>query len=106
MTSQFDESIRFHVHGYHLRQYAQEKNSWSDETWNGIDFNAFGRFFRRLRPAQQVRHTKFVHDQLPLGTRQYQQARIKDESLRTCPCCKVKVERTSHFLKCSKKPSL
>lgn len=86
INSQFDESIRYHINGYHLRRYLQEKNSWSDETWNEIDFATFGKSFCRLSPATQVRQTKFVHGHLPIGTRRYKQARIKDEKLKVCPC--------------------
>jgi hypothetical protein len=31
LMSQFDESIQYHVNGYHLRRYIQEENCWKDE---------------------------------------------------------------------------
>ena len=105
INSQFDSSIHFHINGYHLRQYAQQQNNWSDDAWNSIDFDAFGKFFRRLKPSQQVRQTKLIHGQLPIGTRRHQQARIKDEALKLCPCCKIEEESASHFLRCSKNPA-
>ncbi len=104
ITGQYGESIRFHVKGYYLQQNAQVKNSWNNHTWNCIDFESYGSFCRRLWPSQQVRHTKFAYDHLPLGNRRYKQARIKDESLRLCPCCKKQVETSTHFLRCSAYP--
>lgn len=104
INNQFDDSIRYHINGYHLRRYLQEQNSWSDAIWREIDFAMFGKFFRRLSPSQQIRHTKFVHGQLPLGVRRYQQARIPDESLRLCPRCKTHDETAIHFLPCQNNP--
>ena len=51
LVSQVEESIRFHINGYHLRTYTQSKYRWSNSTWNRIDVEVLGRFFRRLSPA-------------------------------------------------------
>ena len=48
LSSQYDESIRFHINGYHLRQHLQSKQGWSDASWDAVDFYTFGRNFRRL----------------------------------------------------------
>ena len=100
VTSQYDDSIRFHVNGYHLRQYVQEKQGWSDRIWDSVDFHTFGQHFRRLRPQQQARWMKFIHSQLPTGARGYTQSPVKDESLWLCPCCKDSKETTAHLLQC------
>ncbi|KAI2500344.1 hypothetical protein MHU86_14152 [Fragilaria crotonensis] len=105
INNHFDDSIRYHINGYHLRQYLQEQHSWSDSTWQEIDFSIFGKFFRRSSPSKQIRHTKFVHDQLPLGIRRYQQARIPDASLKLCPCCKNHDETATHLLRCPNNPA-
>ena len=104
LTSQYDECLRFHVNGYHLKQYAMKSNGWSNDVWNEIDFGAFGSHFRRLRPHQQSSHMKLIHDQLPLGERRYRQATVKDDSLRLCPCCKVQPETHAHLLQCKVNP--
>ena len=100
VTSQYDDSIRFHVNGYHLRQYVQEKQGWSDSVWDSVDFYTFGQHFRRLKPQQQVTWMKFVHSQLPTGARRYIQSPVKDERLGLCPCCKEEPETTTHLLQC------
>ena len=105
ITSQFDANIRFHVNGYHLRRYMQDKQSWSDSIWNDIDFHLFGQHTKRLRPHHQVTHMKRVHGQLPLGVRRYQQSTIKDPVLKLCPCCKSHEETADHLLRCTQNPS-
>ena len=67
VTSQYDECIRFHVNGYHHRNYVQTHHGWGNKTWNDIDFYTFGHHFRRLPASHRSQHFKFVHDQLPLG---------------------------------------
>ena len=47
--------------------------------WDSVDFPLFELHVRRLRPARQMAHMKFVHDQQPLGVRRLQQSKIKDE---------------------------
>jgi ribonuclease HI len=101
LSSQYDESIRFHINGYHLRQHLQRKQGWSDNTWKEVDFYTFGQHFRRLRPQSQAKWMKIVHNQLPLGDRRYLQSHVKDPLLRLCPCCKILPETMSHFLTCN-----
>ena len=104
LTGQYDACIRYHVNGYHLRQYLQDKNNWSDSVWDDINFATFGNNFRSLRPSRQVLHTKMVHNQLPLSTRRYQQSSVKDEILSQCPCCKNARETQEHFIRCPSNP--
>ena len=105
LTSQHDACIRFHINGYHLRNYVQEKQGWSNSTWDEVDFYIFGKHFRRLRPQQQATWMKVVHNQLPLGERRYTQSPAKEESLRKCPCCKITNENWLHFMKCQSNPA-
>jgi hypothetical protein len=100
LTGKFDECIRYHVNGYHLWQYLQDKKCWSDELWDTIDLQIFGKHYCRLPSRQQITRTKLVHDQLPLGDRRLQQAQIKDPLLSLCPCCNVTVENIDHLLRC------
>ena len=104
LTSQFDSCIRYHINGYHLRRYMQEKHSWSDCTWDDVDFHLFGQHFKRLPPHLQVTHMKRVHGQLPLGKRRYEQSRIKEPTLKLCPCCKFQDETADHLLRCVDNP--
>jgi hypothetical protein len=104
VTSQFDECIRFHVNGYHHRNYVQTHNGWDNRTWDDIDFYTFGRHFRRLNSSHRCQHFKYVHDQLPLGERRFREASIKDEALKICPCCRENDETPLHFIRCPSNP--
>ena len=104
VTSQYDDCVRFHVNGYHYRQHVQQHHQWNDKTWDAVDIQSFGKFYQRLQPALRVQHFKLVHDLLPLGTRRYREAPIKDDMLKLCPCCQQHEETTTHFLRCSRNP--
>ena len=104
LTGQYDDSIRYHIDGYHLKQYLQETNQWSKSVWDEVDFKVFGAHFRRLRPALQVTHMKMVHNQLPLGERRHRQASVQDDTLKLCPCCRTNMETMCHFLSCKLNP--
>ena len=89
-----------------LRNYVQTHHGWDDRTWNDIDCHTFGLHFRRLPASRRSQHFKFIHDQLPLGDRRYsEQAPVKHESLKLCPCCKEHNENPLHFLRCRLNPS-
>ena len=103
-TSQYDDCIRFHINGYHLRQYVQEHNHWDNRTWKSVDFYTFGRYFKTLRPSDRIHQLKLVNDQLPLGVRRFREAAIKDANLKLCPCCRTAEETPIHFLSCTKNP--
>jgi hypothetical protein len=104
LTSQYDESVRFHINSYHLKQYMQNRRGWTESIWNEVDFYLFGMHLRRLPPKEQSTWIKVVHDQLPLGAHRIRQASVKDEALALCPCCKQAPESRSHFLSCSENP--
>ena len=38
VTSQYYDCIRFHVNGYHHRQYVHRRHGWTNWTWESIDF--------------------------------------------------------------------
>jgi hypothetical protein len=98
LTAQYDECICYHINGYHVKQYMQERKHWDDNTWKMIDLGRFGQHFKRLAPAQQTRHMKLVHDQLPLGKRRYMISQSKDDTLKKCPCCMEADEDPRHLL--------
>lgn len=100
VSSQDDGRICFHVNGYHLRKYVQQRHKWNNCTWDSIDFCTFGNHFERLSPHHRGQHFKSVHDQLPLGERRFQEAPVNDMSLKFCPCCK------KWRMKCSTFPSM
>jgi hypothetical protein len=104
LVSNIEASIRFHSDGYHLRQYTQQKHSWSDSTWDSIDFVSFGSFYQRLPANDQSNHTKFLFDQQAVGINRFRRSTIKDEAQHLCPCCRQPHESTDHVLLCQSNP--
>ncbi|KAI2512014.1 hypothetical protein MHU86_2302 [Fragilaria crotonensis] len=104
LTSQIEESLRFHINGYHLRQYIQSRQRWPDQVWQRVDFEAFGSFHRRLTSSEQIAHTKFIFDQWHTGKQRYNVATIKDAKLQLCPCCRTVIETSTHVIRCQQNP--
>jgi hypothetical protein len=100
LTSQFDECIRYHINGYHLRQYMQSKRHWNDRAWESIDFDLFGKHYNSLTAPMQVFQTKLSHDQLPLGKARLQRSQVHYPQVALCPCCHKEQEDVLHFLRC------
>ena len=46
IISHFDDMIRFHINGYHLRHHMQRRFKWIDKVWDYIDHHLFGRHFK------------------------------------------------------------
>ncbi|KAI2505340.1 hypothetical protein MHU86_9140 [Fragilaria crotonensis] len=91
LTSQIEESLRFHINGYHLRQYTQLRQRWPDQVWQRVDFEAFGSL-------------KFIFDQWHTGKQQYKVATIKDAKLQLCPCSRTVIETSTHVIRCQQNP--
>jgi hypothetical protein len=101
VLNHFDEQVRFHVNSYHQRQYMQDRNGWSDTTWNDVDFHSLGIHLKQLSPGHRPQHIKLLHDLLPLGIRRHREATIQPDSLLLCPCCRTQTETSTHLLQCT-----
>ena len=95
-----DENLRYHINAGYMKAYLQQQHAWTETTWNTIDFPSFGRFFKTIPLKHRPAHVKFVHDELPLGAKQFKISTIPDPNLKTCPCCKEHEETSLHFLHC------
>lgn len=104
LVSQVDSCIRYHINGYHLRQYTQAQNKWSNKTWNKVDVEGLGAYRTSLSPKDQSSHTKFMFNQWHTGDKRYQVSAIKDSSLLKCPCCREANETSLHVLQCKSNP--
>jgi hypothetical protein len=104
LVSQVEGCIRYHIDGYHLRQYLQVANKWTDRTWETIDVEVLGAYLKRLDAKSQIARTKFVFNQWHTGFRRHQFSPVKDNDLLLCPCCKAEIETTTHVLQCKKNP--
>ena len=57
-----------------------------------------------MSPSHKHNHLKFIHEYLPLGKRRYQDAKVKTEELKLCPCCRSHEVHLNHFLRYSENP--
>ncbi|KAI2497542.1 hypothetical protein MHU86_16945 [Fragilaria crotonensis] len=103
VVGQEEASSRYHINGYHLRQYIQSRQKWTNQVWDRTDLEVFGTFHNRLSPSAQIAHTKFAFEQWCTGTKRFRIAPIKDDNLDKCPCCKEH-ENWQHVLRCRQNP--
>ena len=103
-VSQIEACIRFHINGYHMRQYLQERYRWSDGVWDTIDLKMLGQFCRALPSSSHTAQVKFMHQQRHTGVQRYRISRIKDPKLKLCPCCQLEDETNDHVLTCEANP--
>ncbi|KAI2497835.1 hypothetical protein MHU86_16669 [Fragilaria crotonensis] len=104
VVGQEEESLRYHINGYHLRQYIQSRQKWTNQVWDRIDIEVFGAFHNRLSHRAQTAHTKFVFEQWHTGNKRFQTANTKDDNLDKCPCCRAHGESWQHVLQCVHNP--
>jgi hypothetical protein len=101
ITSQYTESIRFHIHGTKHRAHLQKtRPTWkSDIVWNNIDMKGLGISFKSLDTPSRHFISKMLHGWLNTG---HQRRKItKDPLSSLCPCCHAPDETYEHILRCS-----
>ena len=106
--TRIDEQIRYHINGSYLKEFLKAKHSWSEHTWDTIDFKAFGRFFKSVSGSKQIQYMKFVHDLQPLGVHQekvHRSSGTVNELTMQCPCCRAASETQLHMLQCTSNPA-
>ncbi|KAI2498130.1 hypothetical protein MHU86_16382 [Fragilaria crotonensis] len=105
VVGQEEETLRYHINGYHLRQYIQSQQKWNNKVWNTVDIELFGMLYRRLLPRDQVAHTRFIFDQWHTGEkRQKINTTCADTNVDKGPCCLETNENTIHVLRCKANP--
>jgi hypothetical protein len=109
--SKIDQQIRFHINGSYLKNHLQKRHRWNEKLWYSLDFDAFGRHFKKLDVHKQIQHMKFVHDIQPIGVNNAKLMYANDAtpknttSVSQCPCCCQALETQVHMLHCRDNPS-
>ena len=88
----------------HTFETLQTKHKWANKPWDKIDIPSFGRHLKKLPPKHQPAHIKCVHDLQPLGMTNFRQSKIRDPTLKKCPCCNEVDEDQTHFINCAANP--
>ena len=106
--SKIDQQIRFHINGSYLKQQLQQQHRWNEKIWYLVDFEAFGRHFKKLPIHKQIQHMKFVHDIQPIGSHHAKLDHAVDVTVvniqTQCPCCRTQLETQTHMLHCQAHP--
>ena len=97
ITRDYASHIRQAVHTPHHQKYICEKENWTDDTYNTINWQAAGTAFAKRPLNSRIRLTKYMHNWLPLGETM---KRIDPNSPTTCPSCKTVEETTDHIMRC------
>ena len=82
-----------------LRQYVQEKNKWSESTFEMVNWPAHGKAFRRFLHCR-VHLSKMLHECLPT----FHQLNKFGGSHRNCPGCGHSDETRDHIIRCQGSP--
>lgn len=89
--------IRQAVHAPQHQKYIRDKEEWTDETYNSINWHAAGTAFTKRSLNSRIRLTKYIHNWLPLGENM---TRIDPEASSICPSCNTIEETTDHIMCC------
>ena len=76
--------VRERGHYTDLQQHIMEKNEWTKEQFEDVDWQALGGSMKKLNPTKKTRIIKFMHNWLP--TRKQMQDRDNTNDGR-CSCC-------------------
>ena len=102
ISRNYERIIRTAVHKPQHMEYTREKFGWTSETYEDINWSAFGFVTGRLNINRRIRQSKFNHRWLPIGPRR----KIIDNLAPVkCPCCDEPGEEThDHILTCQAAP--
>ena len=95
LTSKFQEELRYRSTGPGLEDYLRSKNSWSQSTFEAVNWVAHGKAMR-ARKMRRVHLTKYLHEALPT----YHKLNKMDGGKRTCIGCGTCDETSDHILRC------
>jgi hypothetical protein len=80
-----------------IQEYLQHRNSWSDRTFNRINWKIQHKAINRFSISDQQRILKFVHSWMPTGKHLH---REKETNSIHCPLCHNEVEDNIHIFNC------
>jgi hypothetical protein len=99
ITSKYKETVLEKSTAPALRQYIQEKNSWTPSTMDMVNWSAHGKAFRN-QISRRIHLSKLLHECLPT----FHQLNKYGGSSRPCPACTSPDETRDHILRCLDPP--
>jgi hypothetical protein len=95
ITSREIRTLRTELPEYELRAYLQKRNDWSDDTYDSINWQAYGSASAGLTDSFRTFVVKLTHGWLPIGVRERRCSATTD----LCPQCK-EIETVPHLYRC------
>jgi hypothetical protein len=97
-TSQYEESIRYHIHGTRLRKFLQTTRLWDDVIWNMVDMESLGLAMGKLDVSRRISVSKMIYGWNNTG---HQRKKITPDASSNCPRCGLEDETQEHVLQCN-----
>jgi hypothetical protein len=97
IANQHVRTIRTHSREKEVKEYLMEKNKWTIETFNTVEWKSHGTAIILLPARQRKSVVQFIHNWLPTITSHSLQ--LMDKA-RLCPLCNLHDETSAHFLTC------
>ena len=98
ITKNFAPTIRYQASAPELQKYIQERNKWTPQVFQYINWPAH-RTSLRARIDKRTHLIKFVHGILPTGKVLHRKDTIRNR----CPACKQIMEDWQHIMRCPAK---
>ena len=109
VTTKIGQKIRNIIHSNPLWTYIQQKESWTDEVFDSVDWPAFERCMNKLSIHKQINVTKYVFNWQNTGCQkllfEMQRAEHKNrepQDVGQCPMGRGEHEDFQHYLRCTK----
>jgi exonuclease III len=96
VTRKIPQAIRFAAGCKDIQQYLRERNTWSENTLDDINWDAHGSSHSHHRP-HRCYLVKLCHRHLPLGAKIH---RRDPKYSPICPGCREDLETHNHYIKC------
>ena len=99
ITRNIAKELRYAWTSQDLREYMTDKFKWKKTTADLIDWYSHGSTLQSYDYYQHLFCVKLIHERLPVLGEKFTASPDK-----TCPCCTICDETTSHYMKCNLNP--
>ena len=109
VTTKVGQKIRDIIHSRPLRLYIQDKESWTDEVFDSVDWPAFERCMQKLSIHKRINVTKYIFNWQNTGRQKqlFEMRQAEREGrdpcdVGQCPMGCGEHEDSQHYLRCTK----
>ena len=109
ITTKIGPKIRDILHSKPLRAYVMEKEDWTEDIFNSVDWQAFERGMQKLSIHKRINVTKYIFNWQNTGRQKqlFEDGRAMQEErnpqiVGTCPMGCGEHEDSQHYLRCTK----